>query len=212
MAGLTGALVVIALRFRFPRGHPEDEEAPGLLRGLLNAFGALRRGEVLRWLTLLTFSDLMLDILLGFLALYMVDVVRTTPEVAALGATVWMGVGLLGDFLLIPLIERVPGLVYLRVSALVELALFPAFLLVPEVWLFNAGWYSILKGRLYSSMPGQSGSVLVVSNVFGIVGSLVPLAIGLVAEGAGLGVAMWAMLLGPIALLVGLPGRAASTE
>lgn len=217
MAGLTGALVVIAWRFRFPRGHPEDEESPGLARGLLNAFGALRRGEVLRWLTLLTFSDLMLDILLGFLALYMVDVVRTTPEVAALGATVWMGVGLLGDLLLIPLIERVPGLVYLRVSALVELALFPAFLLAPEVWmkfvllallgLFNAGWYSILKGRLYSSMPGQSGSVLVVSNVFGIVGSLVPLAIGLLAEGAGLGVAMWAMLLGPIALIIGLPGR-----
>jgi FSR family fosmidomycin resistance protein-like MFS transporter len=217
MAGLTGALVVIAWRFRFPRGHPEHEESPGFMRGLLNALGALRRGEVLRWLTLLTFSDLMLDILLGFLTLYMVDVVRTTPELAALGVTVWMGVGLLGDFLLIPLIERVSGLVYLRVSALLELVLFPAFLLAPEVWMkfvllgllgiFNAGWYSILKGRLYSSMPGQSGSVMVVSNVFGIVGSLVPLAIGVLAEQVGLGAAMWFMLLGPVALLVGLPGR-----
>lgn len=218
MAGLTGALVVIAWRFRFPRGHGEDEESPGFSRGLLNALGALRRGEVVRWLSLLTFSDLMLDILLGFLTLYMVDVVSATPELAALAVTVWIGVGLLGDFLLIPLLERVQGLVYLRVSALLELALFPAFLLAPEVWmkfvllallgLFNAGWYSILKGRLYSSMPGQSGSVMVVSNVFGIAGSLVPLAIGLLAERAGLGVAMWCMLLGPMALLVGLPRRA----
>lgn len=218
MAGLTGALVVIAWRFRFPRGHPEHEESPGLLRGLLNALGALRRGAVLRWLSLLTFSDLMLDILLGFLTLYMVDVVRTTPELAALGVTVWMGVGLLGDFLLIPLLERVSGLVYLRVSALLELILFPAFLLTPEVWqkfvllgllgLFNAGWYSILKGRLYSSMPGQSGSVMAVSNVFGIVGSLIPTAIGVLAEQMGLDVAMWFLLLGPVALLMGLPRRA----
>jgi MFS transporter, FSR family, fosmidomycin resistance protein len=217
MAGLTGALVLIAWRFRFPRGHPEDEDSPGFVRGLLNALGALRRGEVVRWLSLLTFSDLMLDILLGFLTLYMVDVVSTSPELAALAATVWMGVGLLGDFLLIPLLERVSGLVYLRVSALAELILFPAFLLAPEVWmkfvllallgLFNAGWYSILKGRLYSSMPGQSGSVLVVSNVFGFVGSLVPLGIGLLAQRVGLDVAMWAMLLGPVALLVGLPRR-----
>ncbi|MDQ3929223.1 MAG: MFS transporter, partial [Chloroflexota bacterium] len=188
MAGLTGALVMIASRFHFPRGHPEDEDSPGFLRGLLNAGQALRRGEVLRWLSLLTFSDLMLDILLGFLTLYMVDVVSTTPEVAALAATVWMGVGLLGDFLLIPLLERIPGLVYLRISTLLELVLFPAFLLAPEVWmkfvllallgLFNAGWYSILKGNLYSSMPGQSGSVTAVSNVFGIAGSLIPLGIG----------------------------------
>ncbi len=218
MAGLTGALVAIAWRFRFPRGHAEHEGSPGFLRGLLNAFGALRRGEVLRWLSLLTFSDLMLDILLGFLTLYMVDVVSATPELAALAATAWMGAGLLGDFLLIPLLERVAGLVYLRVSALLELVLFPAFLLAPQLWMkfvllallgfFNAGWYSILKGRLYSSMPGQSGSVMVVSNVFGIVGSLVPLAIGLLAERAGLEVAMWCMLLGPVALLVGLPRRA----
>ncbi|HEX8230306.1 MAG TPA: MFS transporter [Chloroflexia bacterium] len=218
MAGLTGALLLIAWRFRFPRGHPEDEDSPGFVRGLLNAVGALRRGEVVRWLSLLTFSDLMLDILLGFLTLYMVDVVSTSPELAALAATVWMGVGLLGDFLLIPLLERVSGLVYLRVSALAELILFPAFLLAPDVWmkfvllallgLFNAGWYSILQGRLYSSMPGQSGSVMAVSNVFGLVGSLVPLGIGLLAEGVGLDVAMWAMLLGPVALLVGLPRRA----
>ncbi len=42
------------------------------------ALSALRRGEVLRWLVLLQFSDLMLDVLLGFLALYFVDVAGLT--------------------------------------------------------------------------------------------------------------------------------------
>jgi hypothetical protein len=37
--------------------------------GVVNALGALRRCEVMRWLTPLAFSDLMLDVLLGFLAL-----------------------------------------------------------------------------------------------------------------------------------------------
>ena len=74
----------------------------------------------------------MLDVLLGFLALYLVDVARLTPAQAALGIAVWSGLGLLGDFLLIPLLEKVRGLDYLRVSVLLELLLFPAFLLAPS--------------------------------------------------------------------------------
>ena len=183
----------------------------------MDALRALRRVEVLRWLTLLEFSDLMLDVLLGFLALYFVDVVGTTPAQAGLAVAVWTGLGLLGNLLLIPLLERVRGLRYLRLSALVELALFPAFLLVPGMWaklallgllgFFNAGWYSILKAQLYSAMPGQSGTVMTVGNVFGLVGGLVPLGLGLVAERSDLTVTMWLLLLGPLALLTGIPRR-----
>ena len=36
----------------------------------------------------------------------------------------WSGLGLRGDFLLIPLLEKVRGLDYLRVSVLLELLLF----------------------------------------------------------------------------------------
>ena len=99
------------------------------------------------------------------------------------------------------------------------LLLYPAFLLVPFLWakfglvallgLFNAGWYSILKGNLYSSMPGRSGTVMAVGNVFGLVGSLLPIAIGAVSEGFGLDTAMWLLLLGPITLLIGLPRTSA---
>jgi len=183
--------------------------------GLLNAVDALRNKEILRWLVLLEFSDLMLDVLYGFLALYFVDVVGITPAQAALAVTIWLVVGLIGDFLLIPLLERVSGLVYLRFSVILELILFPAFLLVPTMWgklvllgllgLFNAGWYAVLKGRLYTAMPGQSGTVMAVGTVAGLVGSIIPLILGLVAQRYNIEAAMWILLLGPIALLIGIP-------
>ena len=212
-AALALALLAMAWRFSFSTGRKTPEQT-SFLTGMREAVRALRRREVLRWLTLLEFSDLMLDVLLGFLALYVVDVAGATPAQAGIAVAVWTGVGLLGDLLLIPLLERVHGLHYLRWSAVLELVLFPAFLIVPNIGakflllallgLFNAGWYSILKARLYAAMPGQSGTVMTVGNVFGLVGQFVPLGLGLIAEQAGLSVAMWFLLLGPVALLVGL--------
>ncbi|MGA9348072.1 MAG: MFS transporter [Anaerolineae bacterium] len=215
-AGLTLIPLAVAYRFRFAIGQRESERT-SFKAGVVDALRALRRGEVLRWLTLLQFSDLMLDVLLGFLALYFVDVAGATPAQAGAAVAVWTGLGLLGNLLLIPLLERVRGLHYLRLSAVVELVLFPAFLLVPGFWaklvllgllgLFNTGWYSILQAQLYSAMPGQSGTVMTVGNVFGLVGALVPLGLGLVAERFNLMVTMWLLLLGPVALLVGIPKR-----
>lgn len=216
--GITAfVLTLLARRFSFANGQSDADEYLGFVDGLRKAMGALRRREVLRWLTLLQCSDLMLDILLGYLALYFVDVLGVSESEAGIAVAVWTVVGLLGDLLLIPLLERVRGLDYLRVSAALELALFTAFLLIPNIALklvmlaalgfFNSGWYSILQGQLYSAMPGQSGAVLAVSNVFGIVGSLVPLAMGLLAEQFGLGNAMWFMLIGPVALLIGIPRK-----
>ncbi len=188
-----------------------------LFAGLRSAFAALRNREVLRWLALLEFSNLMLDVLYGFLPLYFVDVAGFTPLEAAASVAVWTGVGLLGDFLLIPLLERVKGLDYLRWSVLIELVLFPAFLLVSVSWLrlvilgamgfFNAGWYAILKANMFSAMPGQSGIAQALDNVSGMFGTLLPFAIGLAAQSFGLGAAMWLLLAGPLALLLGLPRR-----
>jgi FSR family fosmidomycin resistance protein-like MFS transporter len=217
MAALTVGLLLVARRFPFPNGHMEGEGQASFLQGVKDALLALRRREVMRWLLLLEFSDLMLDVLLGYLALYFVDVVGVSEIEAGAAVALWTGVGLVGDLLLIPLLERVSGVAYLRISAALELALFPTFLLVENPILklaalalmgfFNAGWYAILQGRLYSAMPGQSGSVMAVGTVFGLVGSLIPLGIGLLAEQISLGAAMWVLLLGPLALLLGLPRR-----
>lgn len=225
VAILSTLTVILLLRQEFPatKSHSaNNEDTEGTLEppltiraGFKNAWLALQRREVRRWLILLHFGNLMLDVLFGFLALYFVDVAGVSATQAGLAVVVGITVGLLGDFLLIPLLERVDGLHYLRVSAVVELGLFSAFLLVggfiPKlvlvafIGLFNAGWYSILKGALYTEMKGQSGTVMTVYTLSGFIGSLLPLSIGLVASQYGLGVAMWLVLLGPIALLIGLP-------
>ena len=67
-----------------------------------------------------------------------------------------------------------------------------------------AGWYSVLKAQVYSSMLGWSGTELTIQNVSGFFGSIIPLGIGLAASRWGLGTAMWLLLAGPIALFIGL--------
>lgn len=217
-------LVVAARRFVLdaPTAAARQHNQVNIKQGALDALRALRRGEVRRWLVLLEFADLMLDGFHGFLALYFVDVVGLTETRAGVAIAVWTGVGLGGDLLLIPLLERVRGLSYLRWSACAMLLLFPAFLLAPGVYaklvllgligITNAGWYSILKAQLYSVMPGQSGAVLALNNLTGLLGGLIPLALGLVAERFGLGAMMWLLLAGPLALLAAIPRREKSFQ
>jgi len=197
--------------------HADFPTPRAFFDGLRSAFSALKDKAVLRWLILLEFSDLMLDILYGFLALYFVDVAGFTASSAAFAVAVWTGFGLLGDFLLIPLVERVKGLDYLRISVLLELIFFPLFLLSSQFWLkmillgllgfFNSGWYAILKANLFSTMPGKSATAQALDNVSGMFGKLIPFGIGLAAQTFGLGAAMWLLLAGPIALLIGLPRK-----
>jgi FSR family fosmidomycin resistance protein-like MFS transporter len=182
--------------------------------GVREALRALKRREILRWLLLLRLGDFTWDILRGFVALYFVDVVRTTEASAALAVVVWTCVGLAGDFLLLPLLERVRGLSYLRVSTSLVVLLFPAFLLVEGfstkivllglLGFVNAGWYAILKAHLYAELPGRSGTAMTLGNIFGLVGDFIPLALGAFAERYGLGAMMWLLAAGPLLLLAGL--------
>jgi FSR family fosmidomycin resistance protein-like MFS transporter len=93
-------------------------------------------------------------------------------------------------------------------------ALYAAFLLVGSVaaklafllplGLVVAGWYPVLKARLYAELPGRSGTVMAAAGAFDLVALLPPLAVGLVANRYGLDVALWLLLAGPIVLLLGL--------
>ena len=218
-------MILFAAFRRLPGTGSSIDQFPSLRAyfiSLRSALLALKDRSVLRWLILLEFSDLMLDILHGFLALYLVDVMNLSITNAAFVLTVYTGIGLIGDFLLIPFLERVRGLDYLRVSMIVECILLPLFLLSSILWLkltllgfiglFVAGWYAILKAALFSSMRGQSGTVQALGSISGIVGKLIPLGIGLAAQAYGLQTAMWLLLAGPIALLIGLPRRDTSSS
>ena len=186
-----------------------------LRRGLLGAAAALRRRDVLRWLGLLEASDLMLDVFHGFLALYFVDVAGLGAVEAGLALGAWTGAGLVGDALLLLVLRQIPGVRYLRLSAIAVAALYPVFLLVEAsevklalvalLGLLNSGWYAIPKAGLYRALPDRSGTAIAVSSVSGFAGALVPLALGVAAEQFGLGPTMWLLLAAPIALLAGLP-------
>lgn len=217
---LLSTLILILAFKQIPHDQPHSDSFPRfgeIFNQFKQTFSALKKWSIVRWLILLEFSDLMLDILYGFLPLYFVDIAGFTPAEAALSVAVWTGVGLLGDFLLIPLVERIEGLDYLHISVIIELILFPLFLLSSIAWLklviiglmgfFNAGWYAILKAKLFDSMHGQSGAAQTLDNVSGLIGKLLPFGIGLAAQAYGLGTAMWLLLAGPIVLLIGLPRR-----
>jgi len=215
-AALALVVVVAAWRVPFPVPSADDDEAArrGLVAGLRDALRALRRREVVRWLLLLEFGDFTWDVLRGFLALYFVDVVGVSLAEAAFAVFVWTLVGLPGDFLLIPLLERVRGLSYLRVSTCCVIVLFPAFMLAPGMTaklfalgllgLANAGWYSIIKAQLYKEMEGRSGTVMTLQNFSGVISSAAPLLLGAFAQRYGLEAMMWLLLVGPIVLLAGL--------
>ncbi len=201
---------------------PDKDSSPSfpsmniVFDGFRAAFSALKRKEVWRWLLLLEFADLMMDVLFSFLALYFVDVGLATQTQAGIAVTVWLAMGLITDFLFIPIVDRQKDTVqFLRRTAFVELIAFAGFLLIPGfipklifvilVNLFNTGWYSILQGRLYSALPGQSASIMAIGVVTTPIAKTFPLAIGFLADQFGLGTAMWLLILGPLALLVGLP-------
>jgi FSR family fosmidomycin resistance protein-like MFS transporter len=217
----SGALMLLAVAaawrspFETPSAAPAETRARAALAdGLRGALRALRTRAVLRWLVLLELGDFTYDVLRGFLALYLVDVVGAGEGGAALAVAVWTWVGLAGDFAVVPLLERVRGLRYLRVSTSAVAVLFPAVLLAEGfaakllllglLGLSNAGWYAVLKAKLYEEFPGRSGTAMAAANVYGLAASFVPLALGAFAERYGLAPMMWLLAAGPVALLVGL--------
>ncbi len=182
---------------------------------LRNALRALRRGDVWRWLLLLQFSDLMLDTLFGFLALYLVDARGLSEATAGLGVGIWTGVGLIGDGAIILILRRVRGLTWVRWSSLAMAAVYVPFLLFGHVALMfgllallgflNCGSYAVLKAQLYAALPGQSGVVMTISAAFGIAGAFIPTALGIVADAYSVTATMWILIAGPLVLTAAIP-------
>ena len=219
MAACLSSLCLLAALRYLPADKIAFPSFPSLrvvFDGFRAAFASLKRRDVWRWLLLLEFADLMGDSLFSYLALYFVDVGRATEAQAGVAVTVWLAIGLISDFLFIPLIDRQKNsLQFLRITAFLELFAFALFLLTPGfipklivvimVNLFNTGWYPILQGRLYSSLPGQSASIMAIGSVTAPLAKFFPFLLGFLADQFGLQTAMWILILGPIALLTGLP-------
>jgi MFS transporter, FSR family, fosmidomycin resistance protein len=209
---VVAAAALAGLALTSKQHAPIPGQEAGLAGAVRAALRALARGDVQRNLLLLEVSDLMLDVLTGYLALYFVDVLGQPAWVGALVVGVRIAAGLAGDFVTIQLLERVSGMALVRVTAAAALFAYPLFLLVPGVAaklvalallsLLTAGWYPVLQARLYESLPGQSGAQLAIGNVFRIAATPIPLLIGLAAARFGLGPALWIFAVSPILLTV----------
>lgn len=202
------------LRERFDAHSGAHEEITSVTRLWENLRTALRSRELLRWVILTELADLMLDRLLEVTGLYFHDVVGVSTAAASGAVATFTAAGLVGNILLVPLLERVSGIRVLRVTALVVLGLYAALLLVPLpaakfvliglISLSTTGWFPILRAKCYQSLPGQSGVVVSVTSLGSVLSLFVPLLIGRIGDTFGLQWAMWVLILGPLALLVGL--------
>jgi FSR family fosmidomycin resistance protein-like MFS transporter len=174
------------------------------------ALRALRTGQVARWLVLLQVSDLLLDVLTGFVGIYLVYVVHASPAQAAIGVAIRLGAGLAGDAVFVFLAGRISARTVLRASALAAGLLFPAFLVVgplpaklailAALSVATSGWYPVLQASLYAQLPGRSGIAVFWSSVAGLVGALGPLAVGFAAQRFGLAPALACLAVTPVVI------------
>lgn len=220
LALLALGLTLLVISRPFPKNQAASGENPGRdgldFRSLLsNLWQGLRDIHILRWLVLLQLADLMLDVFTGYAALYFADIVGFSPAQVSLVVTVMMAASLVTDLLLIPLLERVPGRKVVRTMAALSIPVYAAFLLAPwplvKIILLIAikftvlGWYPVLDGELFASMPGRSGTAKAVSSLAGLLGGGLVWLIGWVAGEAGLPFAMWLLMLGPVSLVLWMP-------
>ena len=183
---------------------------------------ALRDWSVLRWLVLLEVADLLVDVLTGFVALYLVDVAHLQPEIAALAIAIRSGAALAGAAALVAVLDRVTDVTVLRASAVVAALAYPGFLLVPGpaakliilavLSAATAPWYPLLQARLYGSLPGRSPVAVTLGSAAGLAGGLGPLAVGMIAGRLGLPAALAALVCVPVAVLAGALGAARRPE
>jgi FSR family fosmidomycin resistance protein-like MFS transporter len=211
MAVVTLPLVWSARTIRF---DPEGPASP-IHEVARRARRALRTKRVLRWLLLLQVSNLLDDTLTSYLALYTVDVAGASPVQGGLAVAVWTAAFLIGNAVLVPMLKRMDADRYLRLSAAAAMVLYPAFLLLPGVGMklvalgalgvVRAGWYAVLKARVFGELEGSSGTAVGLADLAEIPGQLFPIVIGVMAARFGLGTAMWILLIAPVAMSVAVP-------
>lgn len=217
LAIVAAIYIVILARHRFDAHAGAERHSISPRELVRDLIGGLKNRELMRWVIVTELADLMLDKLLEVTGLYFHDVVGVDIAEASGAVAIFTLAGLAGNALLVPALEKLRGIRILRVSAIVTLALYIAFLLTPITWIkfalialisfATSGWFAILRANTYAVLPGQSGLIVSVTSLGNISSVFVPVVLGRIADVFGLQWAMWLLALGPIALIVGLPDK-----
>jgi MFS transporter, FSR family, fosmidomycin resistance protein len=195
--------------------EPGQDDGADKPTRVIEALGAIRDRHVARWLVLLQVIDLLLDVLTGYVGIYLVDVAHVSPALAAAGVAIRLAAALAGDAIWVAASRRLSGRSALTVTAIAACALYPAFLLLP--WLgaklavlaalsiVTACWYPVGQAELYGALPGRSGVAVFWSSAAGLAGAAGPLLVGLIAQRFGLSLALTGLAITPVAVLAILP-------
>lgn len=214
--GLRGALIAAAAlalvqalaAWRAPvAGDDAEPEAP---RPRLRE--ALRSRPLVGWSLAAVLCGLMDEVLVSFGALHLAQRLGMGAGARAVILSAWVVGALLGAALLERLAARVrPAALLVGSGAWAALAYaawlgastpLASTLTLGLAGLFAAAHYPLLRARAYASVPEQPHLVLAVGALTGTLDLLLPLAVGAVADGAGLGAAMLVLLLQPLGVVV----------
>jgi len=211
---IAALFVVLLFKQKFESHHGARDESISIRKLSRSLMAALRNRQMLKWIILTELADFMLDKLLEVTGLYFHDVVHVSLAGASAAVAVFTIVGLIGNGLIVPMLEKVRGVRLLRVTAIVALVAYTALLLAPIVWIkyvligvisfSTAGWFAILRAKCFEVLPGQSGVVIAVTSLANLLSLFVPFVLGSIADAIGLPTAMWLLAIGPVALIIGV--------
>lgn len=216
-----GAALVFCFA-RFP--HPNDavsstgnaDQAPRI-----NIWVGLREGlrdpMLLRWEAIVLITAMLDEIFIGFVALYLHDVLHASQFVIALTLVIQMLGTLLGLVALERFLKRStvkPQRLLLWLALLVLVAMI-AFLSTRSIWfatvslfvidLGAAGWYPVAKAEAYARLPGRSGTVRAIAGLGAPFEVALPGIVGFIAGRFGVLAGVVFLGLAPVLVLLLIP-------
>jgi len=217
-ASWSGAALVLGLQ-HFPRPTDviNDTGAATNVRLWSGLREALRDRVLLRWAVLSLIPTMMDEVFLGFVALYLRDVLHASQVIIGVALTISMAGSLLGLFTLDRVFRksRISSVRLLSWLALLSLVGMIGFLVTRSIWLATvalfvihlgvAGWYPIAKAQAYDRQPGRSGTVCAVIRLGAPFEVALPGLVGIVAGRFGALAGVGLLGLAPVLMLLLVP-------
>jgi len=211
-------LAIIVSTQHFPRlSATEDDEPTSFMTLLGRLRTALRDPILLRWVALAAIPTMVDEVFLGFIALYLRDILHVSQTTIGLIVAIHTFGALLGLFLLdrFLLKRSTPRRLLLWLSLLVLVAMI-CLLSIHIVWVVTlalfgiglgaSGWYPVANGQAYARLPGHASIVRSVMSLFVAADVIIPGIVSFIAERYGLIAGLGFLGLAPVFMLLLLIG------
>ncbi|MEO7020697.1 MAG: MFS transporter [Ktedonobacteraceae bacterium] len=221
---LGAALLLTPLRFPVRAVAAKSDNSATEISLWASLREALHDPLLLRWAALSLIPTMLDEVFLGFVSLYLRDVLYLSVAGIALILTLQMLASFVGLFLLDRLLKgrglnAVRLLTWLALGTLVGVL---GLLFAHALWLVIvslvviscscAGWYPLAKAEAYARRPASSGVVRTVISLGAPFEMALPGAIGLISASFGVLVGLGVLGLAPLLMLVLLPYRRARSN